>query len=103
VDSHNRHHDHVGVGQDQGGLVGLERHRLQSGGEGVAAMPQPPGRAAQSALIWEQEIVGSNPTVSTTGSISTGQRFVVIRFTRAKPDPTPAGLAPAAAQRSVTP
>ena len=33
---------HARVGQDLGGLVGLERHRAQSGGEGVAAMPQPP-------------------------------------------------------------
>ena len=44
MDGHDRHHHHVGVGQDQGGLVGLERHRPQRGGEGVAAMPQPPGR-----------------------------------------------------------
>ena len=34
--------DHAGVGQDLGGPVGLERHRPQDGGEGVAAMPQPP-------------------------------------------------------------
>jgi hypothetical protein len=43
VDGHDRHHHHVGVGQDQGGPVGLEGHFLQGRGEGVAAMPQPPG------------------------------------------------------------
>jgi hypothetical protein len=32
--SHDRHHHHVGVGQDQGGLISLERHRLQRSGEG---------------------------------------------------------------------
>jgi hypothetical protein len=39
VDGHDWHHDHVGVGQDQGGLGGLERHGPHGGGEGVAAMP----------------------------------------------------------------
>jgi hypothetical protein len=39
VDGHDRHHD-LGVGQDLGGSVGLEGHRPQDGGEGVAAMPQ---------------------------------------------------------------
>jgi len=29
-------------------------------------------QAAQSALIWEQEIVGSNPTVPTRNAISAG-------------------------------
>jgi hypothetical protein len=42
VDGHDRHHD-LGVGQDLGGSVGLERHRPQDGGQGVAAMPQPSG------------------------------------------------------------
>jgi hypothetical protein len=41
MDSHDRHH-HVRVGQDLGGLVGLKLHCSQCGGEGVAAMPQPP-------------------------------------------------------------
>jgi hypothetical protein len=41
MDGHNRHH-HIGVNQDQGGPVGLERHRPQGRGEGVAAMPEPP-------------------------------------------------------------
>ena len=44
MDGHNRQHGHAWVGQDLGGLVGLERHRAQGGGEGVAAMPEPPGR-----------------------------------------------------------
>jgi hypothetical protein len=43
MDRHHRHHHHVGVGQDLGGLVGLERHSAQCGGEGIAAMPEPPG------------------------------------------------------------
>jgi hypothetical protein len=43
VAGHDRHYRHTRVGQDLGGLVGLERHRLQGVGEGVAAMPQPPG------------------------------------------------------------
>ena len=38
-----------GVGQDQGGLISLERHRLQRSGEGVAAMPQPPRRVELEA------------------------------------------------------
>jgi hypothetical protein len=29
MDAHNWHHHYVGVGQDLGGLVGLERHRPQ--------------------------------------------------------------------------
>jgi hypothetical protein len=44
VDNHDRQHHHARVGQDLGGLVGLERHGLQGRGEGVAAMPQPPRR-----------------------------------------------------------
>jgi hypothetical protein len=47
VDGHNRHHHHhhhAGVGQDLGGLVGLEAHRSQDGSERIAAMPQPPRR-----------------------------------------------------------
>jgi hypothetical protein len=43
VHGHDRHHGHARVGQDHGGLVGLERHRLQGWGQGVAAVPQPPG------------------------------------------------------------
>jgi hypothetical protein len=43
MDGHDRHHHHARVGQDLGGLVGLERHRPQGRGEGVAAMPEPPG------------------------------------------------------------
>jgi hypothetical protein len=42
VDGHDRHH-HLGVGQDLGGLVGLELYSAQGGGERVAAVPQPPG------------------------------------------------------------
>ena len=42
MDGHDRHHRHARVGQDLGGLVGLELYGAQSGGEGVAAMPQPP-------------------------------------------------------------
>jgi hypothetical protein len=42
MDSHHWHHYYVGVSQDLGDLVGLERHRAQYGGEGVAAMPEPP-------------------------------------------------------------
>ena len=42
MDGQGRDHDHVGVGQDLGGLVGLERHRPHGRGERVAAMPQPP-------------------------------------------------------------
>jgi hypothetical protein len=42
VDGHDWHHGHARVGQDLGGLVGLEPHRAQGGGEGGAAMPQPP-------------------------------------------------------------
>jgi hypothetical protein len=42
VDGQDRHHRHARVGQDHGGLVGLERDGLQGRGEGVAAMPQPP-------------------------------------------------------------
>ena len=34
VDGHDRHHCHAWVGQDLGGLVSLERHRSQCGGEG---------------------------------------------------------------------
>jgi len=41
VDGHDRDHGHVGVGQ---GLVGLERDGPQGGGEGGAAVPQPPGQ-----------------------------------------------------------
>ena len=44
MDGHDRYHGDARVGQDHGGLVGLERHRLQGRGERVAAMPQPPGR-----------------------------------------------------------
>jgi hypothetical protein len=43
VDGNDRHHGHSRAGQDPGGLIGLERHRLQGGGEWVAAMPEPPG------------------------------------------------------------
>ena len=43
VDGHDRHHHHARVGQDPGGLVSLERHRPQGRGEGVAAVPEPPG------------------------------------------------------------
>jgi hypothetical protein len=43
VDGHDRHHRHARVGQDYGGLVGLERDGLQGRGEAVAAMPQSPG------------------------------------------------------------
>jgi hypothetical protein len=42
MDGHDGHHRHAGVGQDLGGLVGLERHRRERRGERVAAMPQPP-------------------------------------------------------------
>jgi hypothetical protein len=48
MDGHDRHHRHARVGQDLGGLVGLERHRLQCGGGG-AAMPQPPRRVELKA------------------------------------------------------
>ena len=41
VDGHDRHH-HLRVGQDLGGLVGLERQCLQGRGQWVAAMSQPP-------------------------------------------------------------
>jgi hypothetical protein len=34
MDGHDRDHDHVGVGQDLGGLVSLEGHRAQGGSEG---------------------------------------------------------------------
>jgi hypothetical protein len=34
MDRHDRHHRHARVGQDLGGLVGLERHRPQDRGEG---------------------------------------------------------------------
>jgi hypothetical protein len=44
VDGRDWYYGHARVGQDPGGLVGLERHRGQGGGERVAAMPQPPGR-----------------------------------------------------------
>jgi hypothetical protein len=44
MDRHDRHHHHYPrVGQDLGGLVGLERYGMQGRGEWVAAMPQPPG------------------------------------------------------------
>jgi len=43
VDGHGWQHHHLGVGQDPGGLVGLELHGAQGGGERVAAMPQSPG------------------------------------------------------------
>ena len=46
MDGHDRHHHHVGVDQDLGGLVGLERHRAQGRGERIAAMPQPPRRSS---------------------------------------------------------
>jgi hypothetical protein len=36
MDRHDRHHDHALVGQDLGGLVGLERHHPQGQGQGVA-------------------------------------------------------------------
>ena len=42
VDGHDRHYHHVGVGQHLGGLVGLERHGPQGGGEGISAVPEPP-------------------------------------------------------------
>jgi hypothetical protein len=38
MDSHDRHHRHTRVGQNPGGLIGLERHRPQDRGEGVAAI-----------------------------------------------------------------
>jgi hypothetical protein len=41
VDGHDRQHHHAWVGQRLGGLVGLQRHRPQGGGERVAAVPQP--------------------------------------------------------------
>jgi hypothetical protein len=44
VHGHDRHHGHARVGQDLGGLVGFEVRRPEGGGEGVAAMAQPPGR-----------------------------------------------------------
>jgi hypothetical protein len=44
VDGRDWYYGHARVGQDPGGLVGLERHRVQGKGERVAAMPQPPGR-----------------------------------------------------------
>jgi hypothetical protein len=44
MDRHDRRHHHVGVSQDQGGLVSLERHRLRGRRERVAAVPEPPGR-----------------------------------------------------------
>jgi hypothetical protein len=44
VHGHNRHHHHARVGQDLGGLVSLERRRVQGRGQWVAAMPQPPDR-----------------------------------------------------------
>jgi hypothetical protein len=43
-DRHHHHHHHVGIGQDLGSLIRLGRHRMQCGGEGMAAMPQPPDR-----------------------------------------------------------
>jgi hypothetical protein len=39
VDGHDRQHGHAWIGQDLSGLIGLERHRLQGRGEGVAAVP----------------------------------------------------------------
>ena len=42
VNGHDRHHDHVGVDQDLGGLVRLVVNRAQYRGERIAAMPQPP-------------------------------------------------------------
>jgi hypothetical protein len=44
MNGHDRPHHDVGVGQDLGGSVGLEGDGPQGGGEGVAPMPQPPGR-----------------------------------------------------------
>jgi len=49
VDGHDRHHHNVGGGQDLGGLVGLERHRVQCRGQWVAAVPQPPRRVEPDA------------------------------------------------------
>jgi hypothetical protein len=49
VDGHDRQHHHAWVGKHLGGLVGLERHRAQGGGQGVAAVPQPPGRVELEA------------------------------------------------------
>ena len=42
VNRHDRQNHHPWIGQHLGGLVGLERHRSQWGGKGMAAMPQPP-------------------------------------------------------------
>jgi len=39
VDGYDRRHGHPRVGQDLGGLVGLEPHGTKGGGEGMAAMP----------------------------------------------------------------
>jgi hypothetical protein len=50
------------VGQDHGGLVGLERHRSQGRGERVAAMPQPPGRVELEATAILLGVDHEHPT-----------------------------------------
>ena len=42
MNGYDRHHHHVGVDQDLGGLVRLVVNRAQRGGERIAAMPHAP-------------------------------------------------------------
>src|SRR5918994_2726756 len=62
VDAHVRHHRYARVGQDHGGLVGLERDGLESGGEGEAAEPQPPGRIELKAAAILLGVDHEHPT-----------------------------------------
>ena len=57
-----RDHRQARVGQDQGGLVGPERHRPQRGGEGVAAVPEPPGRIQLEAASILSGVDYEHPT-----------------------------------------
>jgi hypothetical protein len=63
VDGHDRRHGYPRVGQDLGGLVGLPRHRPQCRGEGMAAMPQLPGRVELEAAPILLGVDHEQPTI----------------------------------------
>jgi hypothetical protein len=62
MDGHDRQHHHAWVGQHLGGLVGLDRHRTQGGGEGAAAVPELPGRVKLEATAILLGVDHEHPT-----------------------------------------
>jgi hypothetical protein len=62
MDGHDRHHGHARVGQDLSGLVRLPGRRPQGGSKGIAAMPQPPGRAEVEAAAILLGVDHEHPT-----------------------------------------